>query len=141
AIGANVMAQTGAATAPAAEAKGHEKLVLWAPLFSDKYAPAEKIALLANVLVAIAGLVYALSLVRQVKGAPQGTPKMQEIAASIREGANAYLGRQFRVVGVLIIVMTGVLYFAAKASNTPPEIAWGRAISFLVGSIFSATVG
>ncbi|MCE9547157.1 MAG: sodium-translocating pyrophosphatase [Planctomycetia bacterium] len=116
---------------------------------SDKYNTGEKIALLANVLVAIAGLVYALSLVRQVKGAPQGTPKMQEIAASIREGADAYLFRQFRVVGILIVVITAVLYFAAMASATDvamhngnaSKIAWGRAISFLVGSLFSATVG
>ena len=72
---------------------------------------------------------------------PQGTKKMQEIAAAIREGANAYLYRQFRVVGVLIVVITVVLFFAAKASGQPEAICWGRAIAFLVGSTFSATVG
>src|SRR5262249_30966559 len=77
------------------------------------------------------------------------TPKMQEIAQAIREGANAYLYRQFKVVAVLIVIITGVLYFAAMASATPEmvqngdamKIAFGRAIAFLVGSIFSATVG
>ena len=117
------------------------EIVLWEPVTSDKYAFYEKIALGANVVVAIAGLVYALMLVGQVKNAPQGTARMQEIAQAVREGANAYLYRQFRVVGLLIVVITVALYFAAVQSNAPTEIAWGRAIAFLIGSIFSATVG
>ncbi|MEK6711115.1 MAG: sodium/proton-translocating pyrophosphatase, partial [Nitrospinota bacterium] len=94
-----------------------------------------------NVLVALAGLLYALSLVRQVRNAPQGTPRMQEIARAVREGANAYLYRQFRVVGALVIVITFLLYWAALVSGAPASIAVGRALSFLVGSAFSATVG
>jgi K(+)-stimulated pyrophosphate-energized sodium pump len=66
---------------------------------------------------------------------------MQEIAAAIREGANAYLYRQFRVVGLLIVVITVLLYLGAKQSDAPEEIAMGRAVAFLIGSIFSATVG
>ena len=116
---------------------------LWEPLTSDKYNQVEKIALIANVLVAIAGLGYALMLVGQVKGAPQGTTRMQEIAQAIREGANAYLYKQFRVVAVLIVVITIGLYLAATKQDppAPEEIAIGRAIAFLLGSIFSATVG
>ncbi|HWC88844.1 MAG TPA: sodium/proton-translocating pyrophosphatase, partial [Pirellulales bacterium] len=120
---------------------GHEAVKLWEPLTSDRYGTWEKIALIANVIVALAGLGYALMLVGQVKNAPQGTPKMQAIAQAVREGANAYLARQFRVVGILIVVITVLLYFGALASSAPNEIAWGRAIAFLVGSIFSATVG
>ncbi|MFH1110460.1 MAG: sodium/proton-translocating pyrophosphatase, partial [Planctomycetota bacterium] len=116
-------------------------MTLWEPLVSDKFETYEKIALIANVFVAIAGLVYALMLVGQVRNAPQGTPRMQEIALAVREGANAYLYRQFRVVAILIAVITVVLFFTAKASGAVPEIAWGRAIAFLVGSTFSATVG
>ena len=47
-------------------------VTLWEPLTSDKYNPAEKIALLANVVIALAGLGYALMLVGQVKNADQG---------------------------------------------------------------------
>ena len=118
-----------------------EKVTLFEPLVTDKYATYEKAALIANVFVALAGLAYALMLVGQVKNAPQGTPRMQEIAHAIREGANAYLYRQFRVVAVLIVIITVALYFAATASHAVAEIAWGRAIAFLVGSVFSATVG
>ena len=120
---------------------GVKHLTLWEPLVSDKYARYEKLALIMNVVVALAGLLYALTLVAQVRRADRGTPRMQEIAQAIRDGANAYLYRQFRVVGILIIVITAGLYLAARGPHTPPEIAVGRAIAFLVGSIFSATVG
>jgi len=116
-------------------------ITLLEPLVSGKYALYEKVALVTNVFIALAGLLYALLLVKQVREANQGTTKMQEIAHAIREGANAYLYRQFRVVGVLIVIITVVLYFAAKASGAPLSISWGRAIAFLVGSAFSATVG
>ncbi len=106
---------------------------------SGKYDTWEKVALCTNVLVALAGLGYALLLVGQVRNAPQGTPKMQEIARAVREGADAYLFRQFRVVGVLIVLITVGLYFAAAGKHQ--EIQIGRAIAFLVGSIFSAMVG
>ena len=101
----------------------------------------EKIALVSNVFIALAGLIYAWLLVKEVYGAPKGTPRMQEIAQAVREGANAYLYRQFRVVGVLIILITIALFYGAKQSLLPVEICWGRATAFLVGSIFSATVG
>ncbi len=132
------------AWAPSAPGEGvapHKAIELWAPLTSNTFAMYEKIALVTNVFVALAGLGYALMLVGQVRNAPQGTPRMQEIARAIREGANAYLYRQFSVVSVLIVVITVVLYYAANASGVAPQIAWGRAIAFLIGSLFSGTVG
>ncbi len=127
----------------AGEAAGAKEtaIQLWEPLISAKYAGYEKFALIANVFVALAGLGYALMLVGQVKNAPQGTPRMQEMARAIREGANAYLYSQFRVVAVLIVLITILLYYAANMSDVPQEISIGRAIAFLVGSVFSATVG
>ncbi|HUE17830.1 MAG TPA: sodium/proton-translocating pyrophosphatase, partial [Planctomycetaceae bacterium] len=137
----NVAPQEAAEPASQRVASAPEKIVLWEPLVSSKFETYEKVALIANVFVALAGLAYALMLVKQVRSAPQGTPRMQEIALAVREGANAYLYRQFRVVGVLIIVITVALYFAAQSTNSPPEISIGRAAAFFLGSIFSATVG
>ena len=90
-----------------------EKITLFEPLVSSKYAWYERVALLMNVVIASAGLAYAGMLVKQVKTADQGTKRMQEIAQAVREGANAYLYRQFRVVGVLIVLITVALFFAA----------------------------
>ncbi len=134
---ASISATTGVAVANG----GHRTIELWQPLIGEKFNIGEKIALCVNVLIAIAGLIYALMLVGQIKGADQGTKKMQEIAQAVREGANAYLGRQFRVVGVLIVIVTIALYYAAKASGAESVISYGRAVAFLAGSIFSATVG
>ncbi|MBV9081018.1 MAG: sodium/proton-translocating pyrophosphatase, partial [Elusimicrobia bacterium] len=124
------------------EAAGTSRVItLWEPLVSDRYNAYEKIALLLNVFIALAGLLYALLLMKQVREADQGSPKMQEIAQAVREGANAYLYRQFRVVGLLIAVITVLLFIAARLAGAPIEIAWGRSLAFLVGSTFSALVG
>jgi K(+)-stimulated pyrophosphate-energized sodium pump len=136
-----MFAQPEAAASASSGAAEGQHISLFDPLFSPTFAWYEKFALITNVFVAIAGLIYALTLVKQVKKAPQGTPRMQEIAQAVREGANAYLGRQFRVVFVLIILITILLYYGATLSKAPVEIAWGRAIAFLVGSTFSAMVG
>ena len=138
---ATVGTADGAGETPTAAAAQHTGITLWQPLVDPRFVTWEKIALIANVVIALAGLAYALMLVGEVKKADQGTDRMKEIAQAVREGANAYLGRQFRVVGVLIVVITALLYFAAKAGGSEPAIAWGRAIAFLVGSTFSATVG
>jgi len=108
-------------------------------LFTDpKYSSMERGCLISVLVIAIAGLGYALMLVGQVKRADQGTAKMQEIAAAVREGANAYLAAQFKKIGPLIILITIILWWT-KSSD--PVFAWGRAGAFLVGSLFSLTVG
>jgi len=109
-------------------------------LFTDpKYTPIEIYALMTVLAIAIAGLLYALMLVKQVRAADQGTKKMQEIAAAVREGANAYLGAQFKRIGPLIIVITILLYFTYQGAAD--AFRWGRAGAFLMGSLFSWAVG
>ena len=128
-------ATTEGAKAPA----GHDgKFVWFSPFKSTHYNTVERGSLIVVLLIAVAGLIYALMLVAQVKAADQGTPKMQEIAEAVREGANAYLGAQFRKIGPLIIVIT-VLLFATKWGHW--EFAFGRAGAFLLGSLFSWAVG
>ncbi|MFH0991423.1 MAG: sodium-translocating pyrophosphatase [bacterium] len=109
-------------------------------LFTDpRYTPIEIYSLVAVLCIAIAGLLYALLLVKQVYAADQGTKKMQDIAAAVREGANAYLGAQFKRIGPLIILITVILFLTY--TGTMDAFRWGRAGAFLVGSLFSWTVG
>lgn len=109
-------------------------------LFWDpKYSSLEIGALITVLLIAISGLLYALLLVKQVTKAPSGTKKMQDIAAAVREGANAYLGAQFKKIGPLIIIIT-ILLFVTYTGNES-AFKWGRAGAFLMGSIFSWLVG
>jgi K(+)-stimulated pyrophosphate-energized sodium pump len=107
-----------------------------------KFSEPERIALFVTLGIAIAGLLYALMLMKQVKAADNGTPKMQEIAAAVREGANAYLKRQLTTVAFLIGVLVVVLYVTkGMQSGFDSPFALGRAGAFLMGALFSATVG
>jgi K(+)-stimulated pyrophosphate-energized sodium pump len=132
-----------AATAGEGSAAGsHETFQFFSFLTSPHYASYEKIALWTVLGVAFAGLVYAVSLVNEVYGASKGTAKMQNVARAIREGADAYLRRQFFTVSVLILVLVVLLYLS-RALNTrfDDPIAFGRALAFLMGAVFSGAVG
>ncbi|MBK3580270.1 sodium-translocating pyrophosphatase [Streptomyces sp. MBT65] len=89
-------------------------------------------------LVALAALVVAGVLVREVLAAGEGTDSMKKIATAIQEGANAYLGRQLRTVGVFAVIVFFLLLLL-------PADDWnqraGRSIFFLIGAVFSATTG
>jgi K(+)-stimulated pyrophosphate-energized sodium pump len=117
---------------------------------SGVYGLGEKLGLLACFLIAVAGLGYAAWLMKQVYAADTGTPAMQKVAQAVREGANAYLRRQFTVVGVLIVVLTVVIvaskwpWTANAGQRTMGElqvIALGRGFAFFMGALFSAAVG
>jgi K(+)-stimulated pyrophosphate-energized sodium pump len=95
------------------------------------------------VIVAVVGLIalgVAGALVREVLAASQGTQKMQEIALAIQEGAGAYLRRQFRTLGVFVVIIFLVLLVLPVTAGGD-GVRWGRSIFFLVGAFFSALTG
>jgi K(+)-stimulated pyrophosphate-energized sodium pump len=119
---------------------GNENHFTLFALFNDPKYSSMEIACLFFVLgLAGAALVYSILLARQVIRADRGTQKMQEIAAAIREGSNAYLIAQFRRIGPMIIVITILLFFTYTGSIE--AFRWGRALSFLGGALFSWSVG
>ncbi|MEV7303527.1 sodium-translocating pyrophosphatase [Streptomyces clavifer] len=89
-------------------------------------------------VVAVAALVVAQLLGRQVLAAGEGTERMKEIAAAVQEGANAYLARQLRTVGVFAVVVFFLLLLL-PADNWSQRA--GRSLFFLVGALFSAATG
>jgi len=90
--------------------------------------------------VSLAALAFAAYLVRAVLASDQGTVKMREIAQAVQEGATAYLRRQFRTLGVFAVIVFLLLLVLPVADG-----GWGtrtgRALFFLVGALFSASVG
>jgi K(+)-stimulated pyrophosphate-energized sodium pump len=125
----------------------------WQPfefLTSPTYGWGEKGGLLVAVLIALAGLGYAFWLAKQVYAAGTGTSAMKAVADAVRQGADAYLKRQFTVVFVLLIVLSALIVAAkwpwqlAGASETNTEriaVTIGRGLAFLIGAIFSGSVG
>jgi K(+)-stimulated pyrophosphate-energized sodium pump len=92
----------------------------------------------AVAVVALAALAVGYVLLREVLANGQGTSKMQDIAKAVQEGAAAYLNRQFRTLGVFAIVVFALL-FLLPADDAAERI--GRSVFFLVGAVFSATIG
>jgi K(+)-stimulated pyrophosphate-energized sodium pump len=70
--------------------------------------------------IAIAGLVYAGLLARQILGESKGSAKMQEVWGHIRTGANAYLRSQLRIIVVLIAILVVVLFLSVYVVNPTP---------------------
>ncbi|WP_199443975.1 sodium-translocating pyrophosphatase [Umezawaea beigongshangensis] len=89
-------------------------------------------------VVALAALVIGYVLLREVLAAGQGTPKMQEIAKAVQEGAAAYLNRQFRTLAIFVVIVF-VLLFLLPADDLGEKI--GRSLFFIVGALFSASIG
>jgi K(+)-stimulated pyrophosphate-energized sodium pump len=89
-------------------------------------------------VVAVAALLVAGALVREVLAASQGTAKMQEIAKAVQDGAAAYLRRQFRTLGIFVVIIFWILLLL-PADGT--GVRWGRSLFFLVGALFSALTG
>src|SRR5690348_12178549 len=89
-------------------------------------------------VVALLALGVAGVLVREVLAAGQGTQRMQEIARAVQEGAAAYLRRQFRTLGIFVVIIFFVLLVLPADGAS---VQWGRSIFFLVGALFSAVTG
>src|SRR5262245_26594099 len=62
-------------------------------------------ALWLIVLCGALAIVYAIWAIRSVLAADPGNPRMQEIAAAVREGAQAYLKRQYTTIGIVGVVI------------------------------------
>jgi K(+)-stimulated pyrophosphate-energized sodium pump len=116
-------------------------------------APFENVMVWAVFGTAILALAYAGLLARQILSYPKGSEKMQEVWRDIKDGANAYLGTQFKTIAILIVVLTVLMYLSVSLVRPTPEaqelfgdrartvVAIARAAAFFMGSTFSATVG
>jgi len=85
----------------------------------------------------IIALVVMVYLIWDVLRQETGTKQMQEIAGAIREGAFAFLGRQYKTIAVLAVIVAAALYFAKASSGH----GLATAVSFLAGAFASALSG
>ena len=112
--------------------KGGEWLVLW-------------LAAAAAVLAIAVGFF----LVRSVMASDQGTPKMIEIAQAIQEGALAYLKRQFKTIGLILIPLVVIVFVTStkilkgdgSVALSQTQAGLWRTIAFVLGCCASGLIG
>ncbi|QHS50880.1 sodium-translocating pyrophosphatase [Edaphobacter sp. 12200R-103] len=86
-------------------------------------------------------LLAAIALARTVIAADTGTADMQVISNAIREGAEAFLRRQYRTIGAIAVILAIVLFIGYHMSDRMAPYAVKTVVSFLVGAICSALAG
>src|SRR5579872_348403 len=109
----------------------------------------EKWWLVVVLVAAVFGLAVGVLLTRGVLRADTGTPKMREIASAIQEGAVAFLRRQFRAIGIIIVPLAVLIFFTATKVVRPGghvALSFGaaggfRVLCFLFGASLSGLTG
>jgi K(+)-stimulated pyrophosphate-energized sodium pump len=103
---------------------GNDSIYLW-------------IAIGTGILALLAALLFA----RSVLSADQGTPDMQRIASAIREGAQAFMARQYKTIAIMALVLAAILYVGYRIYPLTAPLATKVVFSFLVGAACSGISG
>ena len=85
-------------------------------------------------VIGIIGILAAFIIYQAVKKQPDGSKEMQDIAASIHEGAMAFLFREYKVLAVFIIIVAVLMIFA-------PGLGIKTAAAFIFGAVSSVLAG
>ncbi len=89
-------------------------------------------ALWLIILCGVLAIGYAVWAIQTVLASDAGSARMQEIAAAVREGAQAYLNRQYTTIGIVGIVIFAILVWL---------LGWLVGIGFLIGAVLSGAAG
>ena len=116
--------QTGTAVAPTVGDPNDGRIYLWIAIG-----------------VAVFALLVAFLMARAVIAADSGTADMQVISNAIREGAEAFLKRQYQTIGMIALLLAVVVFVGYHFSPRTAPYALKTVVSFLVGAICSGLAG
>ena len=98
--------------------------------------------------ISVISLAVAAFLARHVLSADTGSKQMREISDAIREGAEAFLSRQYRTIAMLALVAAVLIFAFYQVNRDVPNIAemgqgtaWKVTLSFVIGALCSAIAG
>src|SRR5437773_8893047 len=91
--------------------------------------------------ISVLSLVVAGFLARHVLASDTGTPEMRAISDAIREGAEAFLRRQYTTIGEIAVALAIVVFVGYHMSSRTSPYALKTVISFLVGAVCSGIAG
>jgi len=89
-------------------------------------------------IASVVALGMAFFFFRQMMAEDEGTPRMREIALYVRKGAMAYLKQQYKVVGIVFVILCALFAFMAYGLNV--QNPWVP-FAFLTGGFFSGLAG
>ncbi len=87
---------------------------------------------------AVIALLYAVYLVTYVRRQDPGTPRMLEIASAVRQGADAFLFREYKVITPIAVIIALLIFFFI---DLPLKTNGATAAGFLLGAFLSALAG
>ncbi len=90
----------------------------------------------AAIICGLIAVAYGIITSQQVLRAPAGNEKMQDIAAAIQEGAKAYLGRQYRTIAIVGVIVLALVWVFLDGLGAPVS-----AVSFALGAVLSGVAG
>jgi K(+)-stimulated pyrophosphate-energized sodium pump len=114
--------------------------VFWQAADSSATTP-DSLYLWIALAVGVLGLIAALVFARSVLRSDAGTPEMQRISNAIRQGAEAFMRRQYGTIAIIAVVLAIILYFGYRLSPFTAPYANKVVISFLIGATCSALAG
>ena len=92
------------------------------------------------VICGLIAVIYGVLLIRWLLKLPAGDEVMQRVAGAVQEGAKAYLGRQYRTIAMVGVVVFVVL-LVALGIGKDWTYGWHAAVGFVVGAVLSAAAG
>ncbi|HEX2649638.1 MAG TPA: sodium-translocating pyrophosphatase [Burkholderiales bacterium] len=90
--------------------------------------------LIFALVCAVLAIVYGFWQIQRIVALPDGNDRMREIAAAVREGAIAYLWRQYKTIAMVGAVLFVVIGFV-------PGLGWATAWGFFIGAVLSGACG
>lgn len=96
-------------------------------------------ALIIVIVAALAALGYAALNFASVKKMEEGTDRMSEIAAAIREGANAFINYEYKIIAIVVVIVAVV--FGVIFSLQEGTVRWEPSVCFAFGTVMSACAG
>ncbi|MBR1702234.1 MAG: sodium-translocating pyrophosphatase [Lachnospiraceae bacterium] len=96
-------------------------------------------AMIIVIVAALAALGYAALNYSGVKKLEEGTDRMSEIAAAIREGANAFINYEYKIIAIVVAIVA--VAFGVIFSLQEGTVRWEPSVCFVIGTIMSACAG